>query len=142
MAKDKGDYKAKQAGESRVKKERSVAPDGEIEHTVWAEAYKGVDQKFVDKPKSDNEWTRCGMKNDAWKYCRKPVQVSAVYRGPTKPKRQASWAPKRRPQVATLAVDGEGESSRRAAQTPLGWAFVDVQILYEVIEVPRTTVIR
>jgi len=94
MAKEKADYQKKKAVERRVKKEGSVAPVGEVKHTVWAEAHKGVDQKVVDKRKSNNECTRCGMGNDAWKYCRKPVQVSAVYRGPAKPKRQFSSTPK------------------------------------------------
>jgi len=67
-ATEKTDYQKKKVGEGRVKKEGSVAPAGEVKHTVWAEAHKGVDKKVVDKRKSDNECTRCGMKNHAWKY--------------------------------------------------------------------------
>jgi len=66
-------------GERRVKKEGSVAPAGEVKHPVWADAGKGVNQKVVDKGKSDNECTRGGMKNQAWKSCRKRVPLSAVY---------------------------------------------------------------
>jgi len=112
-----------------VQKEGSVAPTGEVRHKVWAEAPQGVDQKVVNKQKSDNECTRCGMKNDTWKYCRKPIQVSAIYRGQSKPKRQPAFAEKRRPEVATVAVDGQGESSRRAVQRPPASAFEDDEIL-------------
>jgi len=128
-ATEKAAYQKKKAGERKVKKEGSVAPKGEVRHTVWSEAHQGVDQKVVDKRKSHNECTRCGMKNHTWKYCRKPVQVSAIYRGQSKPKRQSAFAPKRRPQVATVAVDGQGESSRRAVQSPPAWAFEDDDIL-------------
>ena len=85
-ANEKVDYQKKKAGERKVKKEGSVAPAGKVRHPVWAEAHQGVDQKVVDKRKSDNECTRCGMKNHAWKYYRKPIQVSAIYRGQSKPK--------------------------------------------------------
>jgi len=51
-----------------VKKEGSVAPAGEVKHTVWAEAHKGVNPKVVNKWKSDNKGTRCGMKNHDCKY--------------------------------------------------------------------------
>jgi len=78
-AKEKADYLRKKAGERKVKKEGSVAPAVEIKNKVWAVAHQGVNQKVVDKCKSDNECTRCGMKNHAWKYCRKLIQVSAVY---------------------------------------------------------------
>ena len=112
-----------------MKKEGSVGPAGEIEHKVSAEAHQGVNQKVVDKRKSYNKCTRCGMKNQAWKYCRKPIQVLAVYQGQSKPKRQSAFVPKRRPQVATVAVDGQGESSKRAVQRPPAWAFEDDDIL-------------
>jgi len=128
-AKEQVDYQKKKAGERKVKKKGSVAPAGEVKHTVWAEAYKGIDQKVVDKRISDKECTQCGMKNHTWKYCRKPVQVSAVYRGPAKPKRQSTLAPKGRPQVATVAVDGQRESSKRAVQRPSAWALDDDNIL-------------
>jgi len=68
-AKEKAGYQKNTAGERKVKAEGSVAPAGEIKHKVWAEAHQGVDQKIVDKRKSDNECTRCGMKINAWKYC-------------------------------------------------------------------------
>jgi len=74
-------------GESKVKKEGSVAPVGEIRHKVWGGAHQGIDQKVVDKGKSDNECRRCGINNHDWKYCPKPIQVSAVYRGQSKPQR-------------------------------------------------------
>ena len=127
--KKKVDYQKKKAGERKVKKEGLVAPTGEIKHQLWAEAHQGVDQKVVNKRKSDNESRRGGMKNDAWKDCRKPIQVSAVYRGQSRPKRESPFAPKQRPQVATVAVDGQGESSRRAVQRPPAWAFEDDDIL-------------
>jgi len=75
MAKEKADYQKKKARERRVKKEGSLAPAGEVRHKVWAEAHQGVDQKVVDKRKSDNECRRYGMKNHAWKYCGKRIQV-------------------------------------------------------------------
>jgi len=128
-ATEKVAYQKKQAGERKVKKEGSVPPKGEVRHMVWSEAHQGVDHKVVDKRRSDNECTRCGMKNHTWKYCRKPKQVSAIYRGQSKPKRQSTFAPKRRPQVATVAVDGQGESSRRAVQRPPAWALEDDDIL-------------
>jgi len=128
-ATEKAAYQKKKAGERKVKKEGSVAPKGEVRHTVWSEAHQGVDQKVVDKRKSDNECTRCGMKNHTWKYCPKPIQVSAIYRGQSKPKRQPAFAPKRRPQVATVAVEGQGESSRQAVQRPPAWGFEDDDIL-------------
>jgi len=128
-ATEKAAYQKKKAGERKVKKEASVAPKGEVKHTVWSEAHQGVDQKVVDKWKSDNECTPCGMKNHTWKYGRKPIQVSAIYRGQSKPKRQSAFAPKRCPQVAAVAVDGQGESSRRAVQMPPAWAFEDDEIL-------------
>jgi len=78
-AKEKVDYQKKKAGERKVKKEGSVAMKGEVRHTVWSEAHQGVLQKVVDIRKSDNESTRCGMKNHTWKYSRKPIQVSAIY---------------------------------------------------------------
>jgi len=112
-----------------VKKEGSVAPAGEFRHKVWAEAQQGVYQKVVDKRKSDNEYTRCGMKNHSWKYSRKPIRVSGINRGQWKPKPQSAFAPKRRPQVASVAVDGQGESSRRAVQRPPAWAFEDEESL-------------
>ena len=80
MAKEKADDEKKKAGEREVKKEGTVAPAGEVKHAVWAEAHKGVDQKVVDKRKSDNECKRCGMKNHAWKYCRKPVHIGGIWR--------------------------------------------------------------
>jgi len=83
--KEKADYPKKKAGPRRVKKEGSVIPAGEVKHTVWAEAHKGVNQKVFDELKNENECARCGMKNNAWKYCRKQVQVAAVYRGQLKP---------------------------------------------------------
>jgi len=129
MAKEKADYQRKKAGERKVKKEGSESPAGEVRLKVWAEVHQGVDQKVVDNRKSHNKCTRSGMKNDAWKYCRKPIQVSAIYGGQSKPKRQSACAPKRRPQVATLAVDGQGESSRPAVQRPPAWAFEDDEIL-------------
>jgi len=89
-ATEKAAYQKKKAGERKVKKEGSVAPKGEGRHTVWSEAHLGVDQKVVDKLKSDNECTRCRMKNHTWKYCRKLIQVSAIYRGQSKPKRQSA----------------------------------------------------
>jgi len=46
-----------------VKKEGLVAPAGEVKLKVSAEAHQGVDQKVVDKPKSDDECTPCGMRN-------------------------------------------------------------------------------
>jgi len=62
-AREKAAYQKKQAGERKVKTEGLVAPTGEIRHKVWAEAHQGVDQMVVDKRKSDNECTPCGMKN-------------------------------------------------------------------------------
>ena len=64
-----------------MKKEGMVAPKGEVQHTVWAEANEGVDPKIGDKGKNDNECTWCQIKNRISKFCRKAVQVSAVYRG-------------------------------------------------------------
>jgi len=128
-AKEKADYQKKKAGERKVKKEGSVAMAGEIKQKVWAEAHHSVDQKVVDKPKADNQGTQCGMKNHAWQYCRKPIQVLAVYRGQFKPKRQSAFSPKRRPQVATVAVDGQGESAKLGVQRPPAWAFEDDEIL-------------
>ena len=140
QVKEKEDYQKKKAGERKVKKEGSVAPAGEVRDKVWAEAHQGVDQKGVHKRKSDNECTRCGMKNQAWKYCQKPIQVSAIYQGQAMPKRQSTFAPTRPPQVATVAVDGDGESSKRALQRPPAWAFDDVDSLQKVTQVPTTTV--
>jgi len=128
-AKEKADYQKKKAGERMVKKERSVAPLGEVKHTVCADAHEGVDQKVVDKRKSDNECTQCGIQNHGGKYFRKPIEVLAVYRGPAKPKRRSPFGPKQCPQVATLAVDGKGESSKRAVQRPPAWAFDNEDIL-------------
>jgi len=96
---------------------------------VWSEAHQGVDQKVVDKRKSDNECRRCGMRNYLWKHCRKRIQVSAVYRGQSKLRRLSAFAPKRRPRVATVALDGKGESSKQAVQRPPAWAFDDDDIL-------------
>ena len=48
-AKEKAAYKAKKAGERKRKKEGSVAPKGEVQHTVWAEAHPNVEQKVVDQ---------------------------------------------------------------------------------------------
>jgi len=128
-AKENVDYQKKKAGERKVKKEGSVEPAREVRHKVWAEAHQGVDQKVVDKRKSDNECTLYGMKNQAWKYGRKPIQVSAIYRGQSEPKRQSAFTPELRPQVATVAVDGQGESSRGPVQRPPAWAFEDDEIL-------------
>jgi len=94
-ATEKAAYQKKKAGERRVKKEGSVAPKGEVRHTGWSEAHQDIDLKLVDQRKSDNECTRCGMKNHTWKDCRKPIQASAIYRGQSKPKRQSAFAPKR-----------------------------------------------
>ena len=128
-SKAKVDYKGKKAGERRVKKEGAVAPAGEVTHTVWAEAHKGVDQKVVDQRKSDKVCTQFGLRSHAWKYGRKPVRVSVVYRGPAKLKRQALLALRQCPQVATVALDGQGESSRRVVRRPPAWAFEDDKIL-------------
>jgi len=128
-AKEKADYQKKKAQDRKVKKAGSVAPTGKVRYTVCSEAHQGVNQKVVDKGKSDNESTRCGMRNHLWKHCRKPIQVSAVYREQSKPKRPSTFAPKRRPQVPTVAVDGKGESSKRAVQRPTAWAFDDDDIL-------------
>ncbi len=128
-AKEKAAYKAKKATEKKGKEKGSVAPKGEVKHTVWATAHEGVDQSIVDKRKKNTECTRCGMNNHTWKYCRKPVQVSVTFRGPVRPKRQPSFATKRRSQVATVVADNQGESSRRAAQRPPAWDFEDDDIL-------------
>jgi len=129
-AQEKVAYQKNKAGERNVREEELVALAWEVNYTVQAHAHKGVvDQKVVDKRKSDNECTRCGMKNHPWKYCRRPVLVSAVYRGQSKPKRQSSLTPTRCPLVATVAVNGQGESSRRAVQRPPAWAFEDDDIL-------------
>jgi len=66
-AKEMADYQKKKAWERKVKKDRSVAPAGEVKHKVWAEVHDGVDQNVVDKRKSDNECTRCRIKNHTWK---------------------------------------------------------------------------
>jgi len=129
MATEKAAYQKKKAGERKVKKEGSVPLKGEVRHTVWSEAHQGVEQKVVDKRKSDDECTRCGMKNHTWKSCRKQIQASDIYRGQSKRKRQAAFPPKRRPQVATVAGDGQGESSRPAVQRPPAWAVEDDDIL-------------
>ena len=115
--------------ERKVKKEGSLAPMGEVKHTVWADAHLNIKQEVVDKRKKDKECTQCGMDHHTWKYCRKQVKVSAIQRGPPKPKRQFTPCPKRRPQVATVAARSERESSRRAAQRPPAWAFEDDEIL-------------
>jgi len=128
-AKEKADYQKQKAAERNVKKEGSVAPAGEVKHKVWAEAHPGVDQKVVDYRKSDNECTRGGMRKHCWKYSPKVIHVSAIYRGQSKPKRRSAFAPKRCPQVVTLAFDGQGESSKRAVQRPGAWAFEDGDIL-------------
>ena len=128
-AKEKADYQKKKAGERLLKKEGSVAPKPEVKHRVWSEAHQGVDQKIVDKRKSDKECRRCGMKNHSWKYCRKRIQVSAIYRGQSKPKRHSAFAPQQRAQGATLAVDRQGERSRRAGQTRPASAYEDDDIL-------------
>ena len=112
-----------------MKSQGSLAPEGEVRHNVWAEGHKGVDQKFVQRRKTDNECRRCGMRNHTWKYCRKPIQVSAVYRGQSKPKGQSAFAPTRHPQVATVAVDGKGESSQCVVQRPPAEAYDDDDIL-------------
>jgi len=91
-----------------VKKEGRVARKGEFRHTEWAEAHKGDHQKVVYKRKSDNECTRGGMKNHAWKYSRKPVQVSAVNRGRAKRKQRWAFAPLGCPHVAPMAANGQG----------------------------------
>ena len=67
-AKEKVDYKARKAGERKMKKEGWVGPTREVKHPVWAEAHKSVDQKVLDKRKKDNECTRCGMINHTWKF--------------------------------------------------------------------------
>jgi len=139
-AKEKADYQKKKAGERKVKKEGSVARKGEVRHTVWSEAHQGVDQKVFDKRKSDNKCTRCGMKNHTWKYGRKPIQVSAIYRGQSKPQRQCAFAPKRRPQVPTVAVEGQGESSRQVVQGPQLGLLKMTTFYKKVIQVPTTTV--
>ena len=128
-AKEKADYEKKKAGERRVKKEGWVALVVEFKNRVGAEAHKGVDQKVVDKGKSDNECMQCGMQNDAWTYCQKPVQVLAVHQGQGKAKPQSVFTLKRHSQVATVAADGPGESIQRAVQRPPGWAFKDDDIL-------------
>jgi len=89
VAKEKADYKAKMAGERKVKKEGSVVPTREVRHRVYAEAYKGLHQNVVDKDKKDDKRPQCRMNNHTWKYCQKPVPVSALYRSLAKPKGQA-----------------------------------------------------
>jgi len=69
MAKEKLEYKKRKAGERRVKNERAVALAGEVSHTVWADDHQAFDEKVVDKSKSNNECTRCGISRHAWKYC-------------------------------------------------------------------------
>ena len=128
-AKEKADYQKKNAGERKVKKDGSVALAGEVQQRVRADAHQGVNQKVVDKRKSDNECTRCAMKNNAWKHGRKPIQVSAECGGQVKPKRQSAFGPKRRPQGATVAVDSRGESPTPAVQRPPAWAFEGDEIL-------------
>ena len=127
-AREKAAYQKMKARERKMRKEGSVPPKGEVRHNLWSEAHQGFDQKVVDKHKYDNECTRCGMKYHTWKHCRKPIQVSAIDRGQSKPKRHSAFGPKRRPQVATVAVDGQGASSRRVGQRPPAWAFEDDDI--------------
>jgi len=112
-----------------VKKEASLAPAGEVRHKVWAEAHQGVDEKVVEKRKTGNQCLRCGMRNQTWKYCRKPIQVSAVYRGQSKPKGQSAFAPNRYPHVATVAIEGKGERSKCVVPRPPAGAYDDDDIL-------------
>jgi len=44
-------------------------------------------------------------------------------------KRQSAFAPKRRPYVVTVAVDGQGESSRQGVERAPAWALEDDDIL-------------
>lgn len=48
-AKEKVNYKGRQAGERKVKKEGALDRAGEVRHAVWAEAHYGVNQKVVEK---------------------------------------------------------------------------------------------
>ena len=73
-AKGKADYKARKAGERKVKKEGWVGPTREVKHAVWAEAHESVDQKVLDKRKKDNECTRWGMINHKWKFSGQAVR--------------------------------------------------------------------
>jgi len=112
-----------------VTKEGSVAPAVEVKHEVWVEAHQGVDQKVIAKRKSDNKCTLCGIRIPTRKYSRKLIQVSGIYRGQSKPKRRSAFTPKCFPQVATVAVDSQGESSRRPVQRPPAWGLEDDDLL-------------
>jgi hypothetical protein len=61
-AKEKAEYKAKKAGERKVKQEKA-APKQKIEHKVWATAHEGIGSETTDQRKKDNQCTCCGMDN-------------------------------------------------------------------------------
>ena len=80
-AKDMADYKAMKAGERKVKKEGAVAPMREVNHRVWEEARKSVNQKVVDKEKKDTKCTPYGRNNHTWKFVKSWYQYRLYAEG-------------------------------------------------------------
>jgi len=123
-AKEKRVYQAKKK-EERVEKGKA-APRQKIMHRVWADAHTGIDQKIVDERKAKGQCTRCTLTNHGWKHCQKEIRVSTMQRKPLKLRGGRSNHPKpRRPRVAAVAEDSQGETSRQANQRPLAWTFME-----------------
>ena len=120
-------YTAKERRVYQTKKEekavrKPVAPRQKIMHKVWADAHTGIDQKEIDKRKSKKQCTRCTPTNHGWKYCQGEIRISTIQRRPFKlPVGRLKPPRPRKPRVATVADDSQGERSQQASQRPLAW---------------------
>ena len=123
-AKEKRVYQAKKKEEKAARK--PAAPQQEIMHRVWADAHTGIDQKEIDERKAKKQCTRCTLTNHGWKDCKKEIRIRTIQRrqfklpvGRSKPLRP------RKPRVAAVADDSQGESSQQASQRPLAWTYME-----------------
>ena len=100
-------------------KEPSVHP---VLHTDFKKAYEGVLQTLIDKCKSEEQCSRCGLKYHSWKKCRRdnPVTVSGLGKrqreaGDVGNKETKRPATKQTPKVSSAAVKVSGGKTTRVS---------------------------
>ena len=103
-----------------------MAPREKIMHRAWGPALTGIDQQIIDERKAQGQCTRCTFTNHGWKHCQKEIRVSAIQRKPFKLPVGRSKPPRpRKPRVAAVADDSQGESSQQGSQRPLAWTYME-----------------
>jgi len=127
-AKEKRVYQAKKK-EEKVDKGKAV-PLEQIKHTVGADPHTGIDQKVVNEGKAKRQCTRYTLTNHKLTHCQKEIRVSTIQTKSFELLGGRSHHPKpKKPRVAAVAQDSNGETSRQASQRPLAWTFMEAEEL-------------